>query len=95
MRSALAGVSWSDRRLKKDIQKIEKDKSYKLLGELKPCTFTYKKDGDKASGFIAQETPKEYRYKMQNGLYGLRYDSIMCCLDGVLKDMGERYGRDG
>ena len=95
VRSALAGVSWSDRRLKKDIQKIEKDKSYILLDELKPCTFTYKKDGDKASGFIAQETPKEYRYKMQNGLYGLRYDPIMCCLDGVLKDMGERYGRDG
>ena len=94
VRSALAGVSWSDRRLKKDIQKIEKDKAYKLLDEIKPCTFIYKKDGDKASGFIAQETPKEYRYKMKNGLYGLRYESIMCCLDGVLKDMGERYGRD-
>ena len=45
VRSALAGVSWSDRRLKKDIQKIEKDKAYKLLDEIKPCTFIYKKDG--------------------------------------------------
>lgn len=92
--SSISSVVWSDRRLKENIQGVEKDKAYKLLNELKPCSFTYKADGEKASGFIAQEAPKEYRYKMRNGLYGLRYDSIMCCLDSVLKDMGERYGRD-
>jgi hypothetical protein len=92
--SSISSVVWSDRRLKENIQSVEKDKSYKLLNELKPCSFIYKADGEKASGFIAQEAPKEYRYKMRNGLYGLRYDSIMCCLDSVLKDMGERYGRD-
>lgn len=92
--SSISSVVWSDRRLKENIQGVKKDKAYKLLNELKPCSFTYKADGEKASGFIAQEAPKEYRYKMRNGLYGLRYDSIMCCLDGVLKDMGERYGRD-
>lgn len=92
--SSISSVVWSDRRLKVNIQSIEKSKAYKLLNELKPCSFTYKADGEKASGFIAQETPEEFRYKMRNGLFGLRYDSIMCCLDSVLKDMGERYGRD-
>lgn len=93
--SSLSSVVWSDRRLKDNIRRIEKDKAYKLLNELNPCSFFYKADGEKATGFIAQETPEEYRYKMRNGLYGLRYDSIMCCLDSVLKDMGEKYGRDG
>lgn len=94
VRSSLANTTWSDRRLKQNIKSIKSEKAEKLLKELSPCSFIYKADGDKATGFIAQETPAEYRYKMRNGLYGLRYDSIMACLDKVLKDMGEKYGRD-
>lgn len=94
VRSSLANTTWSDRRLKENIKSINAEKAERLLNELVPCSFVYKADGDKATGFIAQETPVEYRYKMRNGLYGLRYDSIMVCLDKVLKDMGEKYGRD-
>ena len=94
VRSLLANTTWSDRRLKENIKSVGAEKAEKLLKELDPCSFVYKADGDTATGFIAQETPAEYRYKMKNGLYGLRYDSIMACLDKVLKDMGEMYGRD-
>ena len=94
VRSLLANTTWSDRRLKENIKSVGAEKAEKLLKELDPCSFVYKADGDTATGFIAQEAPAEYRYKMKNGLYGLRYDSIMACLDKVLKDMGEMYGRD-
>ena len=55
----------------------------------------YKDSGISATGFIAQETPEEYRKEIRDGLLGLEMDSITACLDSVLKDMGEKYGRVG
>lgn len=93
--SKLAGKTYSDRRLKENIRQISAEEGYKLLDELKPCSFVYKESGISATGFIAQETPEEYRKEIRDGLLGLEMDSITACLDSVLKDMGEKYGRVG
>ncbi|MBO7733912.1 MAG: tail fiber domain-containing protein [Methanobrevibacter sp.] len=45
----------SDRRLKEDIKELNSEKSKKLIMALKPCEFTYKTNGEKHHGFIAQE----------------------------------------
>lgn len=87
--SKLAKVTWSDRRLKKNIKSVSTEEGYELLESLKPSEFKFKKEGIRSTGFIAQETPEFFRTK-RSGYYGLKYTSINCTLDATLKDMTKR-----
>lgn len=88
--SKLAGMTVSDRRLKKDIENIDIDNALTLLKMLVPKRYTLKTGGERTQGFIAQETPEKYRVTLRNGKLGLKYNSIMCTLDEVIKTMTER-----
>ena len=88
--SKLAGMTVSDRRLKKDIENVKKSDALDLLNTLVPRRYTLIKGGERTQGFIAQETPEKYRVTLKNGKLGLKYNSIMCTLDEVIKTMTER-----
>lgn len=88
--SKLAGITYSDKRLKKDIKDVPIDDALDLLNSLRPKRYTMIKGGERTQGFIAQEVPEEYRVTLNNGKYGLKYNSIMCKLDEVIKKMTER-----
>lgn len=83
--SKLAGNTWSDRRLKENVLEIGKGKAVDLLLLLKPSEFCFIGSDDKQTGFIAQETPDEYRTELKNGYYGLKYQSISAVLDRAMK----------
>lgn len=84
--SKLAGVTWSDRRLKRNIAAVTRREALETLSELTPVEFTYKDKNAPTNGYIAQEVPEEFRQEARNGMLGVKYQSIMCCLDRVIKD---------
>ncbi len=92
--SKLAGITYSDRRLKKNIEDVSLIDAVELLKSLKPKRYTMINGDERTQGFIAQETPEEYRVELKNGKYGLKYNSIMCSLDEVLKVMTERLNNE-
>lgn len=94
VRSVFAGSTWSDARLKENIRPIESRESLALLGNLFPKSFTFIKSGNRSTGFIAQEVPGRFVKEIREGYLGLSMDSIACCLDKTLKDLGEAYGRN-
>lgn len=56
--SSSAGESWSDKRLKKDIKSISRNRAENIIRKLRPVVFSFKKTGDPGMGFIAQEVKK-------------------------------------
>lgn len=84
--SKLAGITWSDRRLKRNIAAVTSCEAQEALSSLSPVEFTYKDKNVPTNGYIAQEVPEEFRRMARNGMYGVKYQSIMCCLDKVIKD---------
>ena len=84
--SKLAGVTWSDRRLKKNIAAVSAQDARETLSKLSPVEFTYKDKNTPTNGYIAQEVPEEFRREARNGMLGVKHQSIMCCLDRVIKD---------
>lgn len=84
--SKLAGVTWSDRRLKRNIAAVTHCEAQEALSSLSPVEFTYKDKNTPTNGYIAQDVPEEFRRMARNGMYGVKYQSIMCCLDRVIKD---------
>lgn len=83
--SKLAGKSWSDRRLKKNIRPIKEEKAAALLDMLIPSVYSMNGSDERLTGYIAQEVPKEYRATLNNGFYGLKYRSISAVLDAEMK----------
>lgn len=53
--SAVAGESWSDERLKKDIQPIASDAAAVIVANLQPVSYRMKANGRAGVGFIAQD----------------------------------------
>lgn len=60
----------SDKALKENIEPIEAEKACKIISQINPVTFNWKKDGSKGQGVIAQELEeilpeavKEYEHK--------------------------------
>ncbi|MGI5948548.1 MAG: tail fiber domain-containing protein [Lachnospiraceae bacterium] len=53
--SAVAGESWSDERLKKDISEIPKELAAEIVKNLKPVSYRMKKNGREGVGFVAQD----------------------------------------
>nr|DAX45605.1 MAG TPA: endosialidase chaperone [Caudoviricetes sp.] len=92
VRSSTANSTWSDIRLKENIRGIETEESSLLLRNISPKSFTFKRSGNRSTGFIAQEVDKRFTKEMQGGILALDVDSITCCLDKILHTMGERYG---
>ena len=92
VRSSTANSTWSDIRLKENIRGIETEESSLLLRNISPKSFTFKRSGNRSTGFIAQEVDKRFTKEMQGGILALDVDSITCCLDKILHNMGERYG---
>ncbi len=84
--SKLAGITWSDRRLKKNIAAVTRSDALEALSNLHPVEFTYNDKNTPTNGFIAQDVPEFFRSKARNGFLGVKYQSIMCCLDKVIKD---------
>ena len=84
--SKLAGITWSDRRLKRNIAAVTRCEAQETLFSLLPVEFTYKDKNTPTNGYIAQEVPEEFRQEARNGMLGVKYQSVMCCLDRVIKD---------
>lgn len=88
--SKLAGITFSDRRLKKDIRDVTIEEALELLKALRPRRYTLIKSDERTQGFVAQETPERYHATLKDGHLGLKYNSIMCTLDEVIKRITER-----
>ncbi len=56
--STYAGGTWSDERLKHSIKDIDTEKCLELWENIRPVTFTMRKSGSHATGYIAQELLK-------------------------------------
>lgn len=65
------GSSWSDVRLKKNIEKISQSEADDFFNMLRPVTWHFKADNRLSSGFIAQEVKEsEEEIKQEYGLTG-------------------------
>ena len=64
-----AGDSWSDRRLKENIQEIDGEKVIELFRKITPVTYTLKKNGENGTGYIAQDLKKALE---ECGLCGIK-----------------------
>lgn len=53
--SEVAGESWSDERLKDQIETLDPELMYELVKNLKPVSFVMKKAGKEGVGFLAQD----------------------------------------
>lgn len=86
--SKLAKITWSDRRLKRDIKAVDLKYALDVLRELRPASFNFKDDKKiRRNGYIAQEVPDEYTGYMRNNALGVRYTSVACTVDKVLIGM--------
>ena len=85
----LSGKSASDRRLKERIRELKGEESLELLEYLEPCSFTFRKSGDRAVGLIAQETPARF-WRERGGYLGISYDEISSSVDRALQGMLRR-----
>lgn len=82
------GSTWSDRRLKKDMERVTAEDAESFVKSLRPVTFRWKDTGEKSAGFIAQEVlDAEAAAGTDHGLMGtagelftLNYTGIMVML---------------
>lgn len=87
--------TWSDERLKRDIEEITAEESEKFIKALKPKKYTYRKDGRRSTGFIAQEVKRiSEKYPTMvteaKGYYGLCYRQIIPLMVGAIRKNIER-----
>ena len=82
----------SDRRKKKDIEKLDNEKATKFILSLKPCEFKMKEDDTKHHGFIAQEI-KESMYddwelhKENDGTQYLSYTELIADMVATIQNL--------
>ena len=56
--SSVAGEWWSDRKLKRNIQRIPAKICLEIVRQLRPVSFVFKDNGIRSIGFIAQDVKK-------------------------------------
>ena len=83
--------SWSDERLKKDIEEIAADEAVKFIMALEPKKYSYKRKNRRSTGFIAQDIQKiaagyPTMVTEAKGYYGLCYRQIIPLMVGALKE---------
>lgn len=83
--------SWSDERLKKDIEEIDTDEAVKFILALEPKKYEYKRKNRRSTGFIAQDIKKiaagyPTMVTEAKGYYGLCYRQIIPLMVGAIKD---------
>lgn len=59
----------SDKRLKDNIEPIDAEKAQEVISQVNPVTFTWKKDGSKSQGVIAQELEDVLPEAVKDGEY--------------------------
>lgn len=85
----------SDIALKDDIAPLKWSDKEKLFS-LNPVSFTYKSDGVKSMGFVAQEVETLYPeivHKSESGLLSLNYSALIAPIVAALKDHEKRLRR--
>ena len=88
----------SDRRKKKDIEKLDNEKATKFILSLKPCEFKMKEDDTKHHGFIAQEI-KESMYddwdlhKENDGTQYLSYTELIADMVATIQSLQKQINK--
>ncbi len=95
--SSKAGSSWSDRRLKKNIETLDGEKAESVMLAIEPSEFDIKKTGSHAAGYIAQDVKKALKkaglrgvVSKSNGYYGIRYEELIAFRIAVIKRNEEK-----
>ena len=84
---AAAFVTYSDERLKTDVTRIEN--GLETVNNLKAVNFTWKKDGSKDFGFMAQELKQvvpQAVHGSEEGLYGVDYGRLSAILVSAIQE---------
>lgn len=91
--SSVAGDSWSDKRLKRSVRRIDPETAGKLISRLCPITYKTKQGGLPGIGFYAQEVAEVLRElrldypligrKPDDGYMTLRYQNFIPLLAGA------------
>lgn len=85
--------TFSDERLKDNIETIEADDGLNIIRDLRPAFFTYKEDGRKASGVIAQEIQKTMPWAVleaKDGMLTVDYTQIIAPLTAAVQNVDAR-----
>lgn len=85
--------TFSDARLKDNIETIEADDGLNIIRDLRPAFFTYKEDGRKASGVIAQEIQETMPWavlKAKDGMLTVDYLQIIAPLTAAVQNVDAR-----
>lgn len=92
-----AGDSWSDRRLKENIQEIDGEKVIELFRKITPVTYTLKKNGENGTGYIAQDLKKALEecglcgiVEENNGYLGVRYGELIPLRIKMIQELYKR-----
>ena len=88
----------SDARLKKNVNHINSDIAIKIIKELNPVSFLYKKNDSPGMGFIAQEVKgicDKYGielplYEINRGIYSITYTNFISLIISVLQEIMRR-----
>lgn len=90
--SKLAGITYSDIRIKENVRDITEEESVELLKTVRPVTFTWREDGNEGTGFIAQELPLKYRTEKnrKKNAVGAKYCSVSATLDVCMDILSRR-----
>ncbi|MBI4422186.1 MAG: tail fiber domain-containing protein, partial [Elusimicrobia bacterium] len=86
--SATAYNTTSDRRLKTDIRDLEG--ALELVGRLKPRRYRWRKSGDPAIGFVAQELREVFPQAVsapEDEMWGVDYGQLTPLLAGAIQDL--------
>ena len=91
--SSVAGDSWSDKRLKRAVRRIDPETAGQLISRLRPITYKTKQGGLPGIGFYAQEVAEALREleldypligrKPDDGYMTLRYQNFIPLLAGA------------
>ncbi|HBP24549.1 MAG TPA: hypothetical protein DD632_03780, partial [Oribacterium sp.] len=85
------GIAWSDRRLKKDIERIDEGSALAFLIKLRPVSYELKEHGDGVphNGLIAQEVLETgdpfHIVTEEDGYYGIHYEALDAVIAAALK----------
>lgn len=100
------GDSWSDKRLKENIEEIDGEKALALFSKIQPVTYTLIKSGKEGTGYIAQDLKMALDslgfsgiVEESNGYYGVRYEELIPfrikAIQELYKRIMERKGKNG
>ena len=100
------GDSWSDKRLKENIEEIDGEKALALFSQIQPVTYTFRKSGKEGMGYIAQDLKMALDslgfsgiVEESNGYYGVRYEELIPfrikAIQELYKRIMERKGKNG